>query len=202
MNRDKFITLANLFENFPGVGPRQALRLTNFIVRSDKQFILDLAEAMKELKESTRVCPTCYSSHNGQTSICSICSDENRDRTKLIIVEKDTDIIVFEASGVKEGSYFNLGSLIPIATESHTARIKELTKLITKLSNSKQPLKEVILAFSLHPDAEHTAEFLKSVLKQQFPTLKIKLLGKGLSTGTEIEYADPETLKNAFKMRT
>jgi recombinational DNA repair protein RecR len=65
-------------------------------------------------------------------------------------------------------------------------------------------LKEIILGFAVNPDGENTARYIEMLLKdsvQKF-TLVISHLGRGLSTGSELEYADPETIKNALKNRS
>ena len=64
-------------------------------------------------------------------------------------------------------------------------------------------LKEVILAFSVNPDGENTARYVEAQLApfQESSDLTVSILGRGLSTGSELEYADPETIKNAYRNR-
>ncbi|HEY4528576.1 MAG TPA: recombination protein RecR, partial [Candidatus Paceibacterota bacterium] len=63
--------------------------------------------------------------------------------------------------------------------------------------------KEIILAMNVNQDGEHTAEFVKEKIREwQGPSLAVSELGRGLSTGIELEYADLETLKNALLHRT
>ena len=116
----------------------------------------------------------------------------------LMIVPRDIDFEAVERSGSYNGHYFILGGVVPILEKEpeKRIRIKELEARINKGKN----LKEIILAMNANIDGENTAEFLKH--KCQRPSLTFSTLGRGLSTGAELEYADPETLKNAFLHRT
>ena len=115
-----------------------------------------------------------------------------------MIVPRDIDMEQVEKSGSYNGYYFVLGGVVPILEKEPEKRIrsKELEVRIKKDKN----IKEVILAMNANNDGEHTAEYLKEKLKPY--KLSTSQLGKGLSTGAELEYADPETLKNALLHRT
>jgi recombination protein RecR len=118
-----------------------------------------------------------------------------------MIVQRDIDLESVEKNGGYNGIYFVLGGTVPILEKEPEKRIrvKELIEFISKKSSE---LKEVILGTSANPEGENTADFIRKTL---MPLLKksviISMLGKGLSTGTELEYTDPETLKNALKNR-
>jgi recombination protein RecR len=103
-------------------------------------------------------------------------------------------------SGAYHGMYFLLGGLVPIVekTTKSRVRIEELKKRV----KTGKP-KEVILAFSLSPQGDHTESYVRSELAGIAKELGIKIstLGRGLSTGTELEYSDTDTLKNALKNR-
>jgi recombination protein RecR len=62
----------------------------------------------------------------------------------------------------------------------------------------------VTLGFAINPDGENTARFVESIIGEMLKekSIKISYLGRGLSTGSELEYADAETLKNAFQNRS
>ena len=137
--------------------------------------------------------------------MCSICSDDTRDHTSLMIVARDSDLEAIEKSGVYCGLYFVLGGIVPILEKEpeKRVRLKELKKRV-----SGDPISgEIILSMSATPDGEHTAEVVKQFLENNSlasgrgSKIKITVLGKGLSTGTELEYSDTETLKNALKNR-
>lgn len=116
----------------------------------------------------------------------------------LMIVPRDVDLEAVEKSGSYRGHYFVLGGVVPILDKEPEKKIR-ISNLESRIKQDKN-IKEVILAMNANNDGEHTAEFIKE--KFQSPNLTFSMLGRGLSTGAELEYADPETLKNAFLHRT
>ncbi|MCK4918544.1 MAG: recombination protein RecR [Candidatus Pacebacteria bacterium] len=199
--------LTEYFIKFPGIGPRQAKRFVYFLLTRDSAFLNELANTLKSLKSDSKMCQSCsrfYSSSNYNSALCDICLNKNRDTDTLMIVAKDADLTNIERIGNYNGSYFVLGGFISILEKNpeQKVRITKLLSLIqTKIKNSN--LKEVILALSLNPDGENTlnyiSEKLKPILENQ--NIKITTLGRGLSTGTELEYLDDNTFQNAFKNR-
>ncbi len=201
--------LAEIFRDFPGIGPRQAKRFVYFLLSKNPSFIKQLKDALSELKEEMRVCQNCYRffpKDASVASLCSICKSKNRDATVLLIVPRDVDLENIEKSGTYNGIYFVLGGTVPILEKNPELKIKinELKKKISdnlKLSDKK--LKEIILGMSLNPEGENTAFFIQNEIKNinGMNDVKISHLGRGLSTGTELEYSDSLTLKNALENR-
>ena len=190
-------TLAELFKKFPGIGQRQAERFAWFIAKTNSGYIQQLTRGITELHQNSRQCPECFIRHEASEEICEICIQN--DPETLIVVEKDTDAHALMTSVNKKEKirYFILGSLIPIAnSDTGKTRVSQLIKTIQK----KQP-KEVIIALSVHPDADHTARYLADQIQKHSLDIKTTALGRGLSSGSELEYADPETIHNAFKKR-
>ena len=106
-----------------------------------------------------------------------------------------------------QGQFFVFGGLVPILEkDSHSKiRLRELTTIITKrlAENKPDKLKEVIVALAVNPEGDHTIEFLKQTLGEFVKQgLKLSVLGRGLSTGTELEYSDADTIKNALENRS
>ena len=116
----------------------------------------------------------------------------------LMVVPRDIDFEAVERSGSYQGYYFILGGVVPILEKAPEKRIR-IKELEIRISKDKN-IKEIILAMNANLDGENTAEFIKQ--KYQGLSLIFSSLGRGLSTGAELEYADPETLKNAFLHRT
>ena len=87
-----------------------------------------------------------------------------------------------------------------ISLNKNNTSLNEINNLI----NEKEGLKEIILAFAASPQGEHTESYLRKILAPLSIKhgLKISSLGRGLSTGAELEYTDPDTLKNALKNRS
>jgi recombination protein RecR len=192
--------LAELFEKFPGVGKRQAKRFVYFLLRKNSGYSGDLSHAILNLKKNIRLCEESFQffySETGQT-LSPIARDENRDKSKIMIVEKDSDLENIEKMGIYNGKYFVLGGSVPILSKEPEKyiRINELLKIVEK---KKSDLNEIILALSVNPQGENTLEFLQNALEKF--EIKISILGRGLSTGTELEYSDKDTFLNAFENR-
>lgn len=196
--------LSEMFSKFPGIGPRQAKRFVYYLLSRNGTYTQELIQAIQNLKKEISQCSECqrYFVSSGKDFICSICADDTRDTSMLMVVPRDVDLEAVEKSGTYKGHYFVLGGVVPILEKEpeKKVRINKLQEVITK----KEGLKEVILAMNANQDGEHTADFIKEQLSTfvQREGLDLTILGRGLSTGTELEYADPETLKNAFLHRT
>src|SRR3989344_6210974 len=105
-------TLTEHFRKFPGIGPRQAKRFVYFLLTRDNRFREDLSSSIKELSDDVLTCQLCYRffvSNNKSSSLCAICSNQNRDIEKLMVIEKDVDLDNIERSGDYKGNYFVLG---------------------------------------------------------------------------------------------
>src|SRR3989338_11127416 len=195
--------LSEIFARFPGIGPRQAKRFVYFLLSRNSDYSGELVKGIQNLKKEIVQCSECmrYYARDGSTSkMCSICLDETRDDSMLMIVPRDIDFEAVERSGSYRGYYFILGGVVPILEKEPEKRIR-IKELESRIKNKKN-IKEIILAMNANLDGENTAEYLKQKLVQGETLYTISTLGRGLSTGAELEYADPETLKNAFLHRT
>jgi recombination protein RecR len=200
---DKLITL---FESFPGVGARQAKRFAFHVLTMNDGDVADLSQLIATIKSSVVECDSChrfFSKSGGDASLCSICSASNREHDRLLVVERDSDIQAIERAGVYNGLYFVLGGTVPLLRSADTERLRAGSLKATVQARLPEGLSEIILGFSINPDGENTARFIESVLNPILTksSVKISHLGRGLSTGSELEYADAETLKNALKNR-
>jgi recombination protein RecR len=197
--------LAELLNEFPGIGPRQAKRLVYFLLTKNPAFHRELSEALTTLSKSVSVCPSCfrYFTKNGE-SLCNICGDKNRTDGTLMIVEKDVDFENIERSKVYDGKYFILGGTVSALDKKpeEKVRLRELAAIVEERGKSGV-LKEIIFALSANADGEETGEFVNEILREAIAQfgIQVSLFGRGLSTGSELEYADSETIKNAFKNR-
>jgi len=195
---DAIERLAALFEKFPGIGPRQAQRFVQYLLRNSPALRREIAQAVQELGSSVRQCPECMRWHADTKKTCSVCSDTKRDTQYLAVVAHDADLVALEKSGSYRGHYFVLGGTISLASDrTNNLRIKQLLSSVPV--RTKNGLQEVILAFPANPEGDATAVQLREELADR--KLTITTLGRGLSTGSELEYADPETIKNAFEGR-
>ncbi len=213
--------LTEIFRSFPGIGPRQAKRFVYFLLTRNKSYLAELVKQIDELKKDIKICPECfqYFTRDKHDSVsCEICRSKNRDENVLMIVARDIDLENIEKSHSFNGKYFVLGGTVPILDKNPETRIhlKELLTTIENKANSrttpaserdpsleKEGLREIILGFSINPESEYTANYILEALNPLIIkyNLKISHLGRGLSTGTELEYSDADTIKSALENR-
>lgn len=201
---DTIEKLSQKFKDFPGVGERQAKRFVYYLLRKNPEYIKDLNLLISNIKNNIQECPSCYLFFESKDhGLCDVCKNPKTDKSSLLVVEKDNDYENIKKSKIYNGFYFILGGLILVTNKENLnhLRIKELQSKVEKMS--KEGLKEIILALSLTPHGEHTDLYLREVLKNvaEKNNIKIVSLGRGLSTGLELEYSDGETIKNALVNR-
>lgn len=181
----------------PGIGRRTAERLAVHLARSPSGAARELAEAVEAARSRLTACTLCGSVTAKDENPCRLCSDARRDDAILCVVEDPSDIALLERSGEYHGRYFALmGKLSPMRGEG----IGEL-RLPALLERAAQA-KEVLLALNCDVESEATASYLRHVLSQKFPALKISRLALGIPAGSAIAYSDPVTLGRAIRGRT
>ncbi|MFA6515052.1 MAG: toprim domain-containing protein [Candidatus Paceibacterota bacterium] len=202
---DPIEKLAQYFKEFPGIGERQSKRFVYFLLHKNPNYVKELGEDILSIRNLIHQCPSCFLFFQGdKDQLCNTCKDLKTDKTSLLIIEKDADFENIKRSKNYSGMYFILGGLAPIVTKETPIflRLKELLNTIESRAK-KDNLKEIIIALSLNPQGEHTDMYLREKISplQDKYNFKIVSLGRGLSTGTELEYSDSETIKNALKNR-
>lgn len=191
--------LAALFARFPGIGPRQAKRFVYYLLAAPTAERAKLAELVATLGEQVRQCPECLRFFNGSTrTVCDYCSDQTRDDSLLMLVEKDQDLAAIERAGTYHGRYFVLGGVLTLSGKG-AIREKELARAVA--ARAAHGLREVVLALSATSEGEHTADRVRELLASYRDTIKTSMLGRGLATGSELEYSDAETLRAALSNR-
>lgn len=197
-------SLAALFMKFPGIGTRQAKRFVYFLLAQDPRFVETLARELAELQKTTSQCSSCFRYYQriGVGSQCDACTSD-ADSSMLLVVEKDTDMETVRRSGGYTGRYFVLGGTIPILETDPSSKIR-IRELVTRIGQgTNEGLSEVVLALSANTEGDLTHEYVAKTLAPiaEKHGIVITALGRGLSTGTELEYSDSDTLRNALKNR-
>lgn len=204
--------LIELFQKFPGIGPRQAARFAFFILGQDPQYVAELSEALRNVSETVAFCSQCYRSTDKTAESprevrCAFCANARRNPRLIAVIEKEADMENVEKSGLFDGLYHVLGGVIsPLDADSpkrlHLRALYERVRSLAE-SDSATPC-EVVLATNSTTEGDTTALYIERIfepLVKQFPNLKISRLGRGLSLGAELEYADEVTIRNAFENR-
>lgn len=187
----KVIELSRALAKLPGLGHRSAARLALYLVQEGRADASSLRQALERASEGLMICKLCR--NVSSSSPCELCQDKDRDPHLLCVVEDPLDLLAVERAGGYQGLYFVMGGLLS-PLKGKGARSLGTEELIERIKGS--PVKEVILALSPSLEGEATINYLKKVLAP----LKVKItrLARGLAAGTDLEYADEVTLKQAF----
>lgn len=196
---DPISKLTEYFKEFPGIGPRQAKRFVYFLLTRPSNYLEEISRLILEIKKNIKTCTSCFRFfQNNNGSVCSICSDKNRNFEQLMIVSRDVDFEAIEKSKSYTGYYFILGGTIPILDKEPEKRVR-LKELKNRISSNAP--KEIIISMNVTAEGEHTTEFLKEVISGLGKEISVSVPGRGFSTGSELEYSDSDTIKNALKNR-
>ena len=191
-------SLIEAFERLPGIGPKTAARLTYYLLAVPRHEIDRFAEALKSLKSQTVTCSRCY--NVAETDPCDICSDGNRDKSVICVVEHPLDVLALEKGNGFAGVYHVLGGVIDPLHNIGPEEIR-IGELLTRLGQSSGGAREIILALNPNMEGEATCLYIKKVLGAKYAGLRISRLAHGLPVGADIEYADEVTLNRAMEGR-
>ena len=200
------------FQKLPGIGPRQAAKFAVRLVKMQPAELKSMAEDVATLKDSIGECRECFllfdRPKNGgdfmvgvdtKNLLCQFCRDPKRDRHKISVVATDHDALAIEKTKSFAGVYHVLGGYVDLLKKKEDRLKPSLDILKSRLERSEKDKAEIILAFSSTTEGQATVLYLEKELKDS--GIKISRLGQGLSTGSEIEYADDDTLINALRHR-
>ncbi len=194
----KFKRIAKQFQKLPGVGPRQAARFVLALLEKSEPELQEFGTAIYNLRQDIALCKECFNlSDNG---LCQVCANPSRDKTKVLVVEKVTDLDSIEKTGLYKGLYHVLGGSISpldgvLPDHLHIHELKQRTEKLAGITGI-----ELILATNPNTAGETTALYLKDLFSND-STVSITRLGRGLASGSHLEYADEMTLKNALESR-
>ncbi len=188
--------LINAFERLPGIGPKSASRLTFYLLRTQDEVSLQLADALQKLKTATSLCPVCFNITVADRPMCEICSDSHREDGSICVVEEPLDVLALERTGGFQGRYHVLhGVLSPIeGVGPDDLKIRPLLERVRQGT-----IKEIILATNPSMEGDATALYLR---QQLLPLgVRVTRLARGLPMGSDLEYADQNTLLRALAGR-
>jgi len=178
----------------PGIGEKTAARLAFYVLRADRALADGLAEALRALKDQTRLCSIC----NGltETDPCVICDNGERSSEVICVVEEPADLIAIERSKGFRGRYHVLqGALSPL--DGVGPEDLRIGGLLTRLRGDT--VREVILATNPTVEGEATALYLAKLIKPL--GIRVTRIAHGIPMGGDVEYADVVTLGRALDGR-
>lgn len=192
--------LVHALGKLPGIGPKSALRLAFYLLKSSREEIDELKEALVAIKENIKLCSSCFS-YTENEEICYICSDLHRRDDLLCVVQQSSDIPQIETSGVFRGRYHVLhGSLSPLeGVHPKDLKIKSLLIRIETSLHTDSPVTEVILALDANLEGDTTSLYLAKLLQER--NIKVTRIAHGVPIGGNIDYIDHRTLGKALENR-
>ncbi|CUB04029.1 recombination mediator RecR [Marinomonas fungiae] len=178
----------------PGVGPKSAQKMALYLLERDSQGADRLAQSLRLALDKVGRCSQCRTLT--EDNLCPVCADEQRNRSRLCIVETPADVVAIESTKQFDGLYFVLlGHLSPIdgigPEELGLDRLEEITK--------QQGVEEVIIATNSTVEGEATSHYIAQLLKPQ--GVEVSRIAQGVPMGGELEYVDGNTLALALEGR-
>lgn len=190
--------LENLIKSLtrlPGIGPKSASRLAYHLIKTDRSYNRSLAEAIATIGDKIFPCSICGSFT--EVDPCPICSDSNRDRSLICVVEEPQDVLTIQTSGAYNGLYHVLGGAISPLDGVGPEHLS-FAKLIARIDDGS--FSEVIIATNPTEEGDTTALYIRHLLKDH-PEIAITRLASGLPIGGDLEYADRITLARSLRGR-
>jgi recombination protein RecR len=197
--------LQQLFKKFPGIGTRGAERFVYHILKQPEEDIKTLLSLISSIRETSRQCPLSrqFFFTNGEDfELSPIERSSERTNETLLIVATDQDISSIESSGTYKGKYFVLGGYTQLTQTTTQKDILEALR--NTIEAKKDELKEIIFGLAYTKEGEHTYQTLVHEIADLLNkySLTSTVLGRGLSKGSELEYADSQTISHALEHRS
>lgn len=189
-----FTDLVNHLTLFPGVGEKTAERYVYSLCDKEPEEVENLANALIDFKKNIRYCEICGCLTD--TDECDICSNTNRDRSTICIVEDSKNVFFIEKTKKYNGLYHVLNGVIsPIEGKN-----PEDLNLYSLLNNRiTKDIKEIIIALNPSIEGEVTSLYIQKVLEKY--DVKVSRLSYGIPMGSDIEYLDPIMISKAWDDR-
>jgi recombination protein RecR len=186
--------LIQLLARLPGLGARSARKAALALLKKKSELMLPLAGALNEAAEKLKECPDC--GNIDTVAPCTICQDQRRDRTLIVVVEEVGDLWALERAGVVNARYHVLGGQLSPLDGIGPERLN-IPQLIER---ARDPVvKEVLLALGATVEGQSTVHYLRDALAGT--DVAISELAKGVPVGGELDYLDEGTLSAAIKAR-
>ncbi len=187
--------LIDCFAALPGVGRKSASRFAYHILDIPEEQALEFSQAIAEVRQNVHQCPVCHNLTD--TEECSICSDMNRDRSMICVVESPRDVSSIEKTREYRGLYHVLHGLISPLDGIGPEQLF-IKQLITRAADDS--VKEVIMATNPTVEGESTAMYISKLIKPL--GVRVTRLATGVPVGGNLEYADEMTLFKALEGRS
>lgn len=196
MNYPKpFKKLIEMLKMLPGVGEKTAERYAFSLLSLDSDKSVEFSDSIRNIKEQLTTCPTCGCL--AETNKCLICSDENREKSIICVVENQKNVFIFEKTGVFKTKYHVLGGLIS-PMDGINPEDLSISNLMERIE--KEEIQEIILALRPGIEGNTTALYIRKLLSGK--PVKVTQIAQGVPIGADMEYLDSLTLELALENRS
>ena len=179
----------------PGLGRRSSQRIALYLLKNKDRSLLPLIQTLESSQQLMSECSDC--GNVDMTNPCYICSNSNRDKKSICIIEDVSDLWTFERTGFYRGLYHVLGGALSATNGIGTEELT-ITKLLKRIEQNE--VTEVILALSTTMEGQTTTHVIADKL-ENFKDLTVTRLAQGIPIGGEVHYLDENTLNTAFQSR-
>ena len=179
----------------PGIGHRTALRLAMHLLRMPPESVADMTRSIDRFRNEVKYCACC--NNLSDDTICPICSDDERDRTTICVVEQVADVLSIENTRQYKGLYHVLGGVISPMQGISPSDLK-IDLLCQRIAAGD--VREVIIAISTSVECETTLFYLMNRLRE-YSGVKVTSIARGIGFGDELEYVDELTITHALRNR-
>lgn len=187
-------TLIDLMSRLPGLGPRSARRAVLALLKKRGQLMAPLAQAMAGVALTAKDCTIC--GNIGQSDICPICANPDRNTGEICVVEDVSDLWAMERGGAFKGRYHVLGGTLSALDDMGPDQLG-IPRLAARVADDA--VREVILALGATVDGQTTAHYIADALAPL--GIQITSLAQGVPIGGELNYLDDGTIGAALRAR-
>jgi recombination protein RecR len=194
LSSKKLEKAVNEMAQLPGIGKRTALRLVLHLLKQPKEQTHSLAEALQNMRQEIKFCSNCNTLSDND--ICEICSNPNRDKSIICVVEDIRDVMAIENTGLYKGLYHVLGGRISPIDGIGPSQLS-ITPIIDKVKVGE--VKEIIFALSSTMEGDTTNFYIYKQIQDY--GINVSTIARGIAIGDELEYTDEITLGRSLLHR-
>ena len=194
-----FDELTNNFSKLPGIGKKSAIRMVNWLLKQDSEYVKKFARNINDIQDKIKPCSICGTWT--ESAPCPICTNPLRSSNQICVVEQPQDVSTIEAYGEYKGLYHVLGGLIKPLEGIGPSQLS-ISQLLNRIREGN--ITEVIIATNPTVEGDTTALYINKAISElnRGDSLKVTRLATGIPVGGDLEYIDKRTLSLSFRGRS
>lgn len=188
--------LVEQLARLPGLGPKSAMRAAMTLLKWPEAEARRLGRSIHDLRDNLRLCSRCGGL--SATDPCAVCADADRVRDTLCLVAEWDSMLALDEGGFYHGQFMILGGLLAPLDHVESDSL-DIDRLLRRLGEGE--VRELILALGATLEAENTASFVRRIVRERFPHVRLSRLAQGIPLGGEVKFMDRETLRQSLQYR-